>query len=208
MRFQPRSLRRGSPVVLALALASLAAGCSDPDPAAQGRLDPAQDAAGPATAPADGPGTEDGRAEGMSAAPDAVAPTGARGTTIGGDGSPVELSPLTQEDVQGAALPGELGCSFASQDEALLLAKGNVASDEPSRGVVKVGSYVEAVAAPGGFDAMLPGVTFSGAGKTVRIEVTGPAIGGGESPPRPATLTYDRADGAKRSYVGQWQCGP
>ena len=74
--------------------------------------------------------------------------------------------------------------------------------------MVKVGSYVEAVAAPGGYDAMLEGVTFTGAGKTLRITPTGPATVGGESPPRPATLTYDRADGARRDFDGQWQCGP
>lgn len=55
---------------------------------------------------------------------------------------------------------------------------------------------------------MLRGTLFSGKGKTITIEVTGPATGGGESPPNPATLTYDRADGAKRQFIGQWQCGP
>ena len=83
-----------------------------------------------------------------------------------------------------------------------------MASDAPSRGVVKVGGYVEPVAAPGGFDAMLRGARFSGAGKVIRVELTGPAVGGGESPPNPATLTYQRADGAERTFAGQWQCGP
>jgi hypothetical protein len=71
-----------------------------------------------------------------------------------------------------------------------------------------VGDYVERVAAPGGFDGMLKGAVFTGAGKTIRIMLTGPAIGGGESPPRPATLTYDRADGASRTIAGRWTCGP
>lgn len=129
--------------------------------------------------------------------------------TVGGDGSEVLLMPLTAADIESATLPGELACSFSAAGEGtLLLAKGDVASDAPSRGVVKVGDYVEAVAAPGGFDAMLHGVRFSGKGKTVTIALTGPAIGGGESPPSPATLTYDRADGARRVFAGTWQCGP
>ncbi|MGY0612144.1 MULTISPECIES: hypothetical protein [unclassified Luteimonas] len=128
--------------------------------------------------------------------------------TVGGDGSDIVLTPLSAAEIEEAALAGELGCSFFIEGEPLLLAKGNVASDAPSRGVVKVGSYVEAVAAPGGYDAMIEGASFSGAGKTVRITPTGPATAGGESPPRPATLTYDRADGARRDFDGQWQCGP
>lgn len=133
----------------------------------------------------------------------------AASNTVGGDGSGITLAPLDAADIESAALSGELACSFAMPAEGtLLLARGDVASDEPSRGVVKVGDYVEAVAAPGGFDAMLRGVRFSGKGKTVIIALTGPATGGGESPPSPATLTYDRADGARRVFAGQWQCGP
>jgi len=40
------------------------------------------------------------------------------------------------------------------------------------------------------------------------IADTGPAEGGAESPPRPATLTYQRADGASRVFQGLWTCGP
>lgn len=129
--------------------------------------------------------------------------------TVGGDGSDIVLAPLASADMEGAKLTGELGCSFSIGDAPpLLVAMGDVASKEPSRGVVKVGDHVEAVTAPGGFDAMLEGAQFSGAGKVIRIAVTGPAIGPGESPPAPATLTYDRADGARRSFGGQWRCGP
>ncbi|MDQ3286680.1 MAG: hypothetical protein M3Q42_00200 [Pseudomonadota bacterium] len=129
--------------------------------------------------------------------------------SIGDDGSDIMLTPLSAADIESAALTGELPCGFSmSGQDALLVAKGDVASDEPSRGVVKVADYVEMVAAPGGFDSMLRGARFSGKGKTITIEVTGPAIGGGESPPHPATLTYDRADGARRQFIGQWQCGP
>ena len=131
--------------------------------------------------------------------------------TRGGDGSAIVLTPLSAMEIDAAALAGELACSFAAGEAGetpLLLAKGDVASEAPARGVVKVGDYVEPVAAPGGFDAMLRGARFSGAGKTIDIVLTGAARGGGESPARPATLVYHRADGAKRSWSGWWQCGP
>lgn len=130
------------------------------------------------------------------------------GPTIGGDGSQIELAALSSGDLETITLEGELACGFSVDGDMLLLAMGDVASNEPARGVVKHGDQVEAVAAPGGFDAMLRGTRFHGAGKTIDIEPTGPSSDGGESPPVPATLTYHRADGAKRVVAGQWQCGP
>jgi hypothetical protein len=131
------------------------------------------------------------------------------GQTVGGDGSAIDLQSLTSQDLAAETLSGELACNFASGDDRLLLvARGNVASDDPAFGVVKVSGYVERVAAPGGYDAMLDGGSFAGRGKTVVVEVTGPAQGGGESPPRPAALTYQRADGASRVFQGLWTCGP
>ncbi len=145
----------------------------------------------------------------------ADAPTGvSNSATIGGDGSEIRLDPLAPVDLADASLPGELGCTFSSPGLSpgvfvpLLVAKGNVASRDAAIGIVKVAGYVERVAAPGGFDAMAKGTSFSGKGKTIGIALTGPATGGGESPSRPATLTYDRADGARRSFAGTWQCGP
>ncbi|MDV3455598.1 hypothetical protein RZN05_01275 [Sphingomonas sp. HF-S4] len=132
----------------------------------------------------------------------------AEGETVGGDGSQIRLSPLTEKDIAGAALAGELACSFGQGRDTLLLAKGDVASKERAWGVIKVGGYVERVSAPGGFDGMLKGGTFAGKGTTLRLALTGPAAGGGESPPRPATLTYLRADGASRVFRGTWTCGP
>ena len=124
--------------------------------------------------------------------------------TLHGHPGPGRLFALAAEP-----LAGELACSFSGGDDQLLLvARGNVASDDPAFGVVKVSGYVERVAAPGGFDAMLDGASFAGRGKTVVIAVTGPAEGGGESPPRPAPLTYRRADGASRVFQGLWTCGP
>lgn len=143
------------------------------------------------------------------AVPTPQPPVASEGATVGGDGSEIRLDALTPADAEGAKLAGELGCSFSTAGAApLLLAMGDVASRDAAQGVVKVAGYVERVAAPGGFDGMLKGATFSGAGKTIRIAVTGAAIGGGESPPNPATLTYERADGASKTFVGQWVCGP
>lgn len=153
----------------------------------------------------------DGRLTVCSDAGHRLVPLEAHGdATRGGDGSAIELAPLSRQEIEAAALAGELGCSFSAEagHAPLLLAMGQVASKEPARGVVKVGDYVEPVAAPGGFDAMLRGARFTGAGKTVDIQVTGAATGGGESPAHPATLTYHRADGAQRSWTGWWQCGP
>lgn len=132
------------------------------------------------------------------------------GATVGGDGSQIELDELTASDIREAAPSGELACSFSTGDTTLpiLMAMGIVASDEPAQGIVKVAGYVERIAAPGGFDGIMDNPTFTGQGKTIEIEVTGAASDGGESPPRPATLTYQRADGASRTFDGRWQCGP
>ena len=149
-------------------------------------------------------------AKAAEALPPPIKPTDV--PTRGGDGSPIELAELTEADVSGAKLKGELACSFADADEEgaqpILLAQGDVASEEPSRGIVKVGSAIETVSANGGFDAMAKGTKFYAKGLELRVALTGPAQGDGESPPRPATLTADRADGARRVFAGLWQCGP
>ena len=130
--------------------------------------------------------------------------------TTGGDGSPIVLSGLSESDIDSAQLSGELACSFETSGAGpLLLAKGNVASRDRAQGVVKVVDYVEQVSAAGGFNAIMGGATFQGKGKTVRITLTGDAPTlGKESPPSPATLTYERADGASRTFPGSWTCGP
>lgn len=128
--------------------------------------------------------------------------------TRGGDGSPILLNALSAADMDGAKLEGELACSFGGGDATLLLARGNVGSPERSQGVVKGTSSIERISAPGGYDAMIKGVRFAGQGKTITIAVTGKAQGGGESPASPARLTYDRSDGARRTVIGDWTCGP
>lgn len=192
------------PGTIAAALCALAA-CSPPrdaDNVADAAPEPAvvaDSAAPPSVAQAESPQPTSG--------PSPSAP--ADGETVGGDGSQIRLSPLGGKDVAGAELSGELACSFGQgRDATLLLAKGDVASKERAWGVIKVGDTVERVSAPGGYDAMLRGGSFAGKGTTLRLALTGPAAGGGESPPRPATLTYLRADGASRVFRGSWTCGP
>lgn len=147
-----------------------------------------------------------------SAAPPQPAPAvpASDGETVGGDGSPIVLNPLSGADVEANPVQGELACSFggAGATPPVLLAKGDVGTKDAAFGLVKVGDYVERVAQPGGFNAIVKGGTFSGQGKALVIALTGPAVGGGESPPRPATLTYQRADGASRVFTGLWTCGP
>jgi hypothetical protein len=194
MAFPKRGTTRTGTLSASLLAISLIAGCSDP----------ASDA-------------EYKAAEPLSTQPSAEASTGAgkqesdspSEQTRGGDGSEITLNALTEGDMGEANLAGELGCSFTTADgEVLLIAMGNVASSDAAQGVVKVAGYVERVSAPGGFDGMTKSPTFSGKGKTVHIELTGEPTEGGESPPRPATLTYDRADGAQRDWQGEWRCGP
>lgn len=174
------------------ALALTLAACSDP---------------APDKAPSD---TSEVTAAVEAAPPPAPAPPPRPASpTTGGDGSSIELTPLAGAEIEAADLQGELGWSFATAGAApLLIAMGNVASKEPAFGLVKIGDYVERVAAPGGFDGLLKGATFSGRGTTIKVALTGPATAGGESPPRPARLTFDRMDGAQRSFEGRWSCGP
>lgn len=147
-------------------------------------------------------------AQSVDTSPPAIRPVDV--PTKGGDGSPIELATLGAADISGARLAGELGCSFVTEATAdpILIAKGNVASDDPSRGIVKIGTTVERISASGGYDAMARGTKFYAKGIELRVAPTAPATGGGESPPRPAMLTADRADGAQRIFAGLWQCGP
>lgn len=122
--------------------------------------------------------------------------------------SALELQPLTPADLTTAALAGELGCSFTTDDSPpLLVAMGDVASKTPAQGAIKVAGAVIKLTSPGGFDGMLKGAAFTGPDAEVRIAVTGEATGGGESPPSPATLTFDSPPGGM-TVAGSWTCGP
>jgi hypothetical protein len=194
-------------IAMVLISGALLAACSPtPTPA------PSQEAAeGAATAP-----VQDAQVQPAEPSPaaEAATPAPAAGDTVGGDGSQIQLDALSERDISDAELSGELACSFSTGDASPLLhATGVVSSSEAAQGVVKVSGYVESIRASGGFNGISNGATFTGQGKTIEIALTGmaltgPAIGGGESPPRPATLTYQRADGASRVFDGRWQCGP
>lgn len=163
----------------------------------------------PAATPAPAVGDETRTPAVTPAVPAPVAATPAEGGTVGGDGSQIQLSDITLADQQAHPLKGELSCYFRDKPGALLLVgSGYSGVKEPAFGLVKVAGYVEQVVAPGGWDAMVNGTAFSGQGKTVTIAITGKSTEGGESPAYPATLTYDRADGAKRVFAGTWTCGP
>jgi hypothetical protein len=214
--------RHGAALPLALGLAVLLAACGgrggEPAGSADAESDASSsgtgvDARGATTVVEDAASASRDGATGVpvedSATQAAGAPPQEPGRTMGGDGSEIVLAPLTETDLADIVLEGELACAFATEGGApLLLARGDAASQDAARGAVKVGGYVEPVGAPGGFDGMLDGASFAGQGKTVTVEVTGPASGSGESPPRPATLTYQRADGAERTWNGEWTCGP
>ncbi|WNG18353.1 hypothetical protein [Cystobacter fuscus] len=112
--------------------------------------------------------------------------------------------------MQNEPLNGELRCGFGTTANGplLLIAAGNVASKVPAEALVKIDGVVARVSSPGGFNGMVKGATFTGSGHTLRITLTGPATGGGESPPRPATLRHERSGSTTSNIVGQWVCGP
>jgi hypothetical protein len=194
MPFPKRGATLTDTLSASLLAITLITGCSDPSSDAE-----APEAQPPSTSPSAEAPNDSGEQESATAS----------GQTRGGDGSEITLNALTEADMREASLSGELGCQFTTDDgEVLLIAMGKVASSDAAQGVVKVAGYVERVSAPGGFDGITASPTFSGKGKTVHIEVTGEPTEGGESPPRPATLTYDRADGARRDWRGEWRCGP
>lgn len=195
----PRATRSAVPALIA---ALTLAACSRP-----GDTDVDRAATPNATAtPADETRADPTPAPSPSPTP---SPPSGDGRTIGGDGSAIRLSVLSGDDITAAKLEGELACAFSGRDGTLLHAAGDVASAERAQGIVKVLDSVETVSAPGGFNGIAKGGTFAGRGKTVRVALAGTAPGkGGESPASPATLTYERADGASRAYPGTWTCGP
>jgi hypothetical protein len=119
------------------------------------------------------------------------------------------LRPLTTEMLQDADLEGEIGCSFTDNEaDVLVVAFGNVATDDPADAIVMVRDRPKRLSAPGGFDAMLEGTTFAGEALELEVEIVGETIGGGESPPFRARLTVRPADVRSQVHEGFWTCGP
>lgn len=118
------------------------------------------------------------------------------------------LQPLNLKDIENAVLSGDLFCSFEAERGTLLLAAGDVASDLPAEAAVKLSSRLANLSAQGGFDAIIGGTAFTGAGGSAEIKVTGHTTKGGGSLGRPATLTV-RPDGEAETVAeGYWRCGP
>ena len=134
--------------------------------------------------------------------------------TIGGDGSDLRIDPLTNADVVGANLRGELGCSFTRTGDKppLVMAKGDVGGPDRAVAVVRFAGSAERMTSTedGGFDAIVDGGRFATRGLTIDIRRGKAPMPGatGESPPYPAAMRAMRADGAERSFNGTWTCGP
>ncbi|KPL67517.1 hypothetical protein SZ64_04985 [Erythrobacter sp. SG61-1L] len=93
-------------------------------------------------------------------------------------------------------------CSFVADGKMLI--KSAAMRDPATRGraFVLLGKTVITLnGAPGGFEAIRAGTTFSGQGVTVSVK---PAAGTAQS--RPANVTVGSADGKVQSYSGEWVC--
>lgn len=128
--------------------------------------------------------------------------------TIGGDGSALELQTLS-----GVTLPelsGELGCAFTANDDVLLLAKGNVDRAARSEALIRRGDTVEQLMATdeGGYDGMVEGARFGTRGLVIEVATQQRNETRNEQVAYNATLRAMRADGAERTYQGDWTCGP
>lgn len=184
----------------ALALAS----CTSADTPA-GRAPDADTSAGDPTDAAEHPASQ------MEPAGEPSTPTGAEGTTTGGDGSQIMLEGLLPAQVESVDLPGELACSFADADEAmLLLARADVLPDGAVRGVVNHHGYAELLGngRAGGFNDLADGITLTGKGLTVVLGRGASVSTRDESTRHVATLRAQRADGAERTWTGTLTCGP
>lgn len=120
--------------------------------------------------------------------------------------------PLTAEDVEGAALAGELGCSFtqAGASGPLLVAMADVTDAARAEGVLKLGPSALRLrgADVGGFNAMVHGARFTSGELETRVAVTSETpTDDSESPPLPARLEIASPAGAQQ-VVGAWSCEP
>ena len=120
------------------------------------------------------------------------------------------VSALTEADLSGQTLDGELGCSFTVDDiGTVFVAMGYVADNGPANGLVRAGGTVHRVATgSGGFDSLADGAEFEGEGVEVEIDRTSDEpLSGGESPPYPGRITIEWDDD-EVTADGQWTCGP
>lgn len=153
------------------------------------------------------------RETGAGVQPTAVAPVVpvADEPTGGGADSQIKLQPLSAARLDGVDVPGELACTFADADGAmLLLARADVVPDGAVRGVVNNNEVVETLGngQAGGFNDLSDGITLTGKGLVVELERGASRPTGNETTEHVATLKVQLADGAERSYDGILTCGP
>lgn len=142
----------------------------------------------------------------LSAAPVSRPPPGL--AVAAGDVRPA----LVAEDIEGAALSGELACAFAEHGASspLLVARADVLDEARAEGVLKLGPTPVRLRAAeaGGFNALVHGAGFTSGDLAARVAVSADAsTGGGESPPRPARLEITTPAGTQL-IEGTWTCGP
>ena len=119
---------------------------------------------------------------------------------------------LVAEDIEGAALTGELACSFTQggADGPLLVAMADVTDAARAEGVLKLGPSTLRLrsARTGGFNAMVHGARFTSGDLEARVVVTSQTpTDDSESPPLPARLEIGSPAGTQR-IDGEWTCGP
>ncbi|KCZ48090.1 hypothetical protein [Hyphomonas pacifica] len=193
-------MMKASVTALALSLALVAA-CSREDA-------PSTQPEAPAMAPAM---QDEAQAEDTDQALQPDQPDAAS-ETIGGDGSNIQLLPITADT--GLDLEGELGCSFQTEpDNALLfIAKANVGDEFRARGGINNNGYAETLTGTetGGFSMLeADGGKFGGKGMILTLTPVEQRVNDGtETVSQSAKLLVQRADGAERTYQGVWTCGP
>jgi len=127
---------------------------------------------------------------------------------------PMTVEALTEADLSGQTLEGELGCSFTVDDVGtVFVAMGYVADDGPAMGLVRAGGTVNRVSTrSGGYDDMVDGAEFEGpdSGSDVEVEIdrtSDDPLSGGESPAYPARIEIEWR-GEEVTAEGRWTCGP
>ncbi|AKH42762.1 hypothetical protein FHS61_000536 [Altererythrobacter atlanticus] len=121
---------------------------------------------------------------------------------------------LTEEDIAGAELGGELGCSFteAGADGPALVAMGWVGANRSSQGVLKLDGETVGVRSreASGFGGMIEGAEFLGGDLVVNVmQISEEDTDPGEASTYPAELEIMRASNGEMSVAaGEWTCGP
>lgn len=118
------------------------------------------------------------------------------------------LTALTEADFA-TPLNGELGCSFTSGEDVLMVAKGNVDRAARSEALVKANGIVTRLnaTAVGGYDGMVEGASFAADALTIEVSAGARGETGNEQVTYNATLTA-RSGAEVRAYDGNWTCGP